>query len=329
MLALAITQAIPATAAEPAPADVVATVGEKPILRGDVDTVLRIQAAAQGGGQSANPAPAAWAAVLEQLVDQEIIRTEIDRTGLTIARADIEAGVTRLRAQIESRGVTWQEFLGRTGRTEESIREQMSLELGMERLIRPRLDEARLTEGFEKYRREIDGTRVRVRHIVIRPDAGIGDSAIDKAKDRAEAIRREILRNDISFADAARRYSVGPSRHRGGDIGWITRQGMCVDEFARRSFRLAKGEVSKPFVTPFGMHIVEVSEVQPGTLPIDAVRPQLESLLAADMLREIVTRGRADTPISYAAGVPYFDPATPADSGLPRRVLTGPSPAGR
>jgi hypothetical protein len=44
-------------------------------------------------------------------------------------------------------------------------------------------------------------------------------------------------------------------------------------------------------------------------------------LLATDVLRETVARARAETPVRYAEGVVHFDPETPADGSLPRRIV--------
>lgn len=318
-----------ARAAEPpadtGPSAVVATVGAVPILRAELDAVL--QRAGNGGPDASTPNRSVQlqALALEQLIDQRLLRAEIEREGIVVGAAEIDAALGKLRAQVTARGVEWSEFLAKSGRSEAFLREQLALELGLDKLIKPRMGADAVAATFQKHHREVDGTRLRVSHVVLRPDVGRGEEAVQQCLQRAEQIRGAVLRGELSFADAARRHSVGPSRMQGGDIGWISRKAPCLEEFARIAYTLAKGDVSQPFATPYGVHFVTVTDTDPGRLGLEAVRPQIESMLAAEVLRERLARARAATPIEYAPGVPHFDPASPAEPGQPRRVVVGPA----
>lgn len=311
--------------ADTGPSAVVATVGAVPILRAELDAVL--QRAGNGGPDAStlNRPVQLQAAALEQLIDQRLLRAEIDREGIVVGAAEIDAALGKLRAQMTARGVEWSAFLAKTGRDEEFLREQIALELGLDKLIRPRLGAEAVGATFQKHHREVDGTRLRVSHVVLRPDVGRGDEAVQECLRRAEQIRGGIVRGELSFADAARRHSAGPSRMQGGDLGWISRKVPCIEEFSRAAFALAKGDVSQPFTSPYGVHVVMVTDTEPGRLGLEAVRPQIEAMLAAEVLRERLARARAATPIEYAPGVPHFDPASPAEPGQPRRVVVGPA----
>ena len=314
-----------------APTDVVATVGVTPIFRSELDAAMRrgpavILAqdgadgdAAGGGGRR----PWLEAAAIERLVDQRLLRGEIERERIVVARSEVEQRLDQFKKQVAARGTPWDRFLQQTGRDEGAIREQIELELALDLLLRPKLTPATITAGFERHHREIDGTRLRVSHIVLRPDAALGDDGHVAALERANAIRLEIVQGRTTFAEAAARHSVGPSRTRGGDLGWITRDGPLVDAFAKQAFTLSKGDVSKPFTTPFGIHVVQVTGIEPGRVGPDTLRPKLESLLAATMLQELLARLRSSTEVSYAPGVAHFDPATPADGPLPRKIILG------
>ncbi|MFM9059873.1 MAG: peptidylprolyl isomerase, partial [Planctomycetaceae bacterium] len=107
----------------------------------------------------------------------------------------------------------------------------------------------------------------------------------------------------------------------------ISRDTPFLDAFGKQAFALAKGDVSKPFVTPFGVHIVQVTAIEPGRVGLEAVRPKLETLIAGELLRETLSRLRKSTPVSYSPGVSHFDPATPADGSGPRRVVAAIAPA--
>jgi len=65
----------------------------------------------------------------------------------------------------------------------------------------------------------------------------------------------------MDFAEVAKARSICPSAKKGGDLGWFWR-GQMVKEFENVVFSTNKGEISKPFKTQFGWHIVKVVDVQ-------------------------------------------------------------------
>ncbi|MCU0766672.1 MAG: peptidylprolyl isomerase [Gammaproteobacteria bacterium] len=99
-------------------------------------------------------------------------------------------------------------------------------------------------------------TQTRARHILIR----VGESASDaEAQNRVEALRQRIEGGE-DFAILARANSDDRgSAVRGGDLGWV-KPGSMVPQFEEEMGRLQPGQISKPFRTTFGWHIVQVTE---------------------------------------------------------------------
>ncbi|MFM8413501.1 MAG: peptidylprolyl isomerase [Planctomycetota bacterium] len=306
--------------------EVVARCGDSTILRTEVEAVVQRLGLAElpDGPQRAR----AEAAVLEQLVDERILRIELDRLGIQVTAADVDVAVRRLEEQVAGRGGDFEAFLISRGRTATTIRDQVALEIGLDKFVRQQITPEALAAAFERNRREFDGTRLRVSHIVLRPEAGGDGDPATPLLARAKEIRQRIIQGRISFSDAARAHSAGPSRRGGGDLGWIGREGPMADAFAAQAYRVAKGSVSEPFVTPYGVHLLTVTDVEAGRIGFDAVRSKLEKLLATELVRGLVVAGRQRTPVSFSAGVPHLDPATlgrPADD---RPVIDGGPPAG-
>lgn len=288
--------------------DLIARCGEAVVRRGDLERALRRLGLPE---MAAGPQRRrAEAAVLEQLIDERLLRGELDRRGIRATRAEVEAAVASLRDRVEARGGDFAAFLAASGRTAGDVEEQVAFEIALEKFVRPQLTAAAVAEAFERNRRELDGTRLRVSHVVLRPEAGGEGEIAAGLLERAAAIRTAVIQGKLSFADAARQYSAGPSRRREGDVGWIGRDGPMVDAFTSRAYGLAKGELSQPFVTPLGVHILTVTGVDPGRIGIDAVRPRLEKLIAAQLVRGLVAEARRQTTVEFAEGVAHFDPAT-------------------
>ncbi|MBL7055937.1 peptidyl-prolyl cis-trans isomerase [Candidatus Woesearchaeota archaeon] len=63
------------------------------------------------------------------------------------------------------------------------------------------------------------------------------------------------------FGEVAKAVSICPSKKKSGNLGWFSR-GKMVKEFEKVAFSLKKGEISEPFKTQFGWHIVKVMDTQ-------------------------------------------------------------------
>ena len=93
----------------------------------------------------------------------------------------------------------------------------------------------------------LDIREVRARHILV--------SSIKEALQ----LKKEIKNGEITFEDAALRYSQCPSGRRGGDLGYFNRKQM-VQSFADTAFDLKIGEISDPVGTKFGWHIIKTTD---------------------------------------------------------------------
>jgi peptidyl-prolyl cis-trans isomerase SurA len=71
-------------------------------------------------------------------------------------------------------------------------------------------------------------------------------------------MREQILAGTADFAVLAKTSSADPgSAVDGGDLGWVPLE-TFVPEFARQADALKDGEISQPFKTQFGWHIVQM-----------------------------------------------------------------------
>lgn len=116
-----------------------------------------------------------------------------------------------------------------------------------------------------------------MRHILVRTNEIVSD---DDARTRLEQLRLRIVGGD-DFATLARSHSDDTgSALKGGSLGWIG-PGDTVAAFEKAMNALAPNQVSKPFKSTFGWHIVQVIERRAQDTTDRAMR-----LKAREMIRE-------------------------------------------
>lgn len=97
--------------------------------------------------------------------------------------------------------------------------------------------------------------QTQARHILIRLNEVVSEA---DARNRLSELQDRI-EHGADFRELARLHSDDASAARGGDLGWIS-PGDTVPEFERAMQALKPGQVSAPFKTAFGWHIVQVLE---------------------------------------------------------------------
>jgi peptidyl-prolyl cis-trans isomerase D len=117
--------------------------------------------------------------------------------------------------------------------------------------------------------------QVRASHILLRVE-GDDDEAVAA---RAAELAAEA-RGGADFAELARQHSQDETNAaNGGDLGSVGR-GRMVPEFENAAFALAEGEISDPVRSPFGYHVIHVTEKQEEvTQPFAEVRGAIENVL--------------------------------------------------
>lgn len=122
----------------------------------------------------------------------------------------------------------------------------------------------------------------RSRHILIRSNDLISE---EDAQNRLDQLRDQILAGD-EFGKLARLHSVDyTSGAEGGDIGWMD-PGGTVPEYESVAKILGPGQISEPFRSQFGWHIVEVTDRRTVDETEESKRRKIESQLLQQKQRE-------------------------------------------
>ncbi len=98
-------------------------------------------------------------------------------------------------------------------------------------------------------------TEVNARHILVKPSIILSD---EKAKSLLDKYRRQIINGEAEFADLAKAHSEDPgSAVKGGELGWAD-PGIYVPAFKSEVERLSMRDISEPFRSTHGWHIVQL-----------------------------------------------------------------------
>ena len=157
--------------------------------------------------------------------------------------------------------------------TEQSLREEMfeinrdgKLAADMQRKI---VEDIEVTpeevreyfNSIPKDERPIFGTELKVAQIVIIPK--VSEEEKKKVVDRLKSFKADIIENGASFVSKAVLYSDDiASRKDGGMYTLNRKRPQMVKEFRDVAFSLEEGEISEPFETDFGYHIILLEKIR-------------------------------------------------------------------
>ncbi|MEJ6122577.1 peptidylprolyl isomerase SurA [Vibrio sp. 2-Bac 85] len=117
---------------------------------------------------------------------------------------------------------------------------------------------------------------VNARHILVKPTIILSD---EKAKLLLSTLRQQILSGTKTFDELAKEYSQDPgSAVKGGELGWAD-PNMYVPEFRDLAQSQAIGEISQPFHTMHGWHILQVLDKRESDTTESATKQKAYSML--------------------------------------------------
>lgn len=266
--------------AQPVLADgVVAVVGTEIILRSDV-SIMKETLKREGQDRSD-------CEVLNELILEKLLVHHAAIDSVVVDDAEVDDNISRrleqLIAQIGSERRLTEYYNKSIIEIKEEMRPLMRNQLTAQRM------QSTITENVKVTPVEVEnaikalpldslpliGTEVELAQIIINPK--VSEKAEQEAIERLEQLRTRIL-NGSSFATMAILYSEDPGSNRNGGEYKGIKRGQFVKEFDAVSYNLEVGEISKPFKTEFGYHIVQLQAKRGEELDLRhiLVKPKLE-----------------------------------------------------
>ncbi len=261
------------------PANVAATVNNRPITYADLDKQYASQFPAGAGGTSEDLVAIQRIEILRTMIDSEIMLQRAEKLGLMAVDADVEAKFNELKA-----AYTQEEFdkwLSSRKLTAAELRNQLRRELSVERLFNKELtshisiSEKDVSDFYaaNKDSFNLAEPQVHVAQLLVtpRPDAAVRNLQADKAQTKDQAKKKiQMLEARIKkgedFAMLAQNYSEDPeSTPNGGDMGFIPESALerANVELRKIVMQLQPGQCSQIIETPEGYRILKVISKEP------------------------------------------------------------------
>ena len=280
--------ASPSEPARPVPAqlpEVVAYVNGEPITGTDVETgISELEARA---GQPVPPGQRDQVVrdVLDQLIGYRLLIQETQERRTSVPEADVDARVAELRGQFPSEDA-FLETLQLRQMTLDMLRTDARQSLQVDRLLEtetgdgPPVTEEEITTFYEQNPADFQqDEQVRASHILLSFPEDADAATKDEVRTRAAGVL-DLVRSGADFAGTAMQYSDDPgSRPGGGDLGYFQR-GQMVPPFEEAAFALQPAQISDLVESPFGYHIIQVTDRMPTrTIPLAEVRQEVQLFL--------------------------------------------------
>jgi len=246
---------------------VVATVNDEVITWSELMGVINSEAARQLEGLSDAVRESRIRELerpyLNNLIEVKLQVQEARRLGLTVGDSEIDGAIAEIKNKYKLTDAAFQESLKAERMTLIDYRARLSEQIMMQKVLNMEVksklivSDAEMQEYFEANKGEFsESQKMKIRQIFF---AAPGDeTGKEEVRARAEQVYQRIQAGD-DFEVMAREYSEGPNRETGGDLGYIS-SGTALQEIENAAGSLNPGEVSSPFWSTAGLHIIKLED---------------------------------------------------------------------
>ena len=247
---------------------VIAVVGDYVVLDSDID-ISMIELASQGNSVK----DITRCQLLGKLMEDKLFAHQAIQDSIVVTDAEINSMMQeRIDAMVEQIGSVEKLIKYYNKPSEEEFKTYLFDILKMNKLtteMRNKIvDEVEVTPEevrtfFRKFPKEElpqFGAEIEVAQIVVNPE--ITKEEKQKVIDRLNEFRTDVLAGNGSFFSKAVLYSKDEGTKSNGGFMRVNRKSPLVKEFKDTAFSLEEGQISEPFETEYGYHIIQVEKIR-------------------------------------------------------------------
>jgi peptidyl-prolyl cis-trans isomerase SurA len=213
--------------------------------------------------------------VLDQIIIEHLQLQMANRAGIRVDDNQLNQAMNTIAQQNNMTFERFTEVLQEQGlyeTTREELRKQIIIQQFQNGAVNRRIEISR--QEVENFLRSETGltetaAEYHVAHILIPNN---GDAPTDRQGELAELLYTQLMEGNTNIAELVAKRQINGITINGGDLGWSKPEGL-PSIFSNVVPALEAGEVSKPFTSPNGYHIVQVLDIRGGTaLKLDQAR---------------------------------------------------------
>lgn len=244
---------------------IIAVVNESVILQSELDTrISQVSKNAQNQNMALPDAAILQEQVVNHLVSEQLQLGMAKRVGFSVNDAQVNTALNQIRTSREMSMADFAQFVQATegislDALREKIRREMTIQQIQQGMVQQRIYISPLE--LDSFLQSADAQfwmspEYHLGHILISlPQSATADQ-LETARQKALKLVAKI-NNGTSFGEVAIAESDGPSALKGGDIGW-RKTSALPSLFAEIVPKLETGQVSEPFRSPAGFHILKL-----------------------------------------------------------------------
>jgi peptidyl-prolyl cis-trans isomerase C len=271
---------------------VIARVNGDPITKEELERAVRnVEARAR------RPVPIeerdrVYRGILDELIAVKLVMQEAKARNMTVTDQEIDIRLGQIRERFPTEEA-FQEQLKARQMTLADLKTETRSEILVNKTV-----QAEVAPKVTVQKQELDDfykanpdqfkepDRIRASHILFAVDSSAAPEAKKAARTEAEGVLKRAHAGE-DFAALARQYSKDSSAQNGGDLNYFP-QGKMVPAFDKAAFALKPGEISDIVETPFGYHIIKVTDRRPArTVPLSEVSDKLGAFLRQRKQQEL------------------------------------------
>ncbi|MFL0799469.1 MAG: peptidylprolyl isomerase [Agarilytica sp.] len=136
-------------------------------------------------------------------------------------------------------------------------RKEILISTYIDKYLAKAVNDDALREYYSAHEKEFEDQSIHAAHILMRTNEGMSNVQL-KAKLTVAQEAYSRLKAGENFSEIAKEYSDDTiSGSKGGDLGWL-QKGAVDTSFSDRVFAMKEGDISEPFRTKFGIHVVKI-----------------------------------------------------------------------
>jgi len=234
------------------------------------------------------------AAFLEKLIDMKLQIQEAGRLGLQVREEEVKEAIENIKKKYQMTDAALEESLKKEGLTFEEYKKRLSDQILISQSINHQI-KSKIVITDEQVKKYIESHKLslageeefRLKQIFFRKPK---DDSRRKELEEKAAMIVQRLKGGEDFSALAWEYSEDPSAKIGSDLGYVKKSYMAK-EFIDVLSPMKAGDVSAPFWTDQGLHIIKLEEkisAKSSDEQKDSIRKQLEEEAFAEKYRSYI-----------------------------------------